>query len=65
MSGTTETILFAVKKGEPDYMEQVITNKAERIEDAKVWALNNGFHKMRVSTIDLSVRPDFAKPIQL
>jgi hypothetical protein len=60
----TETILWAVKIGEPDWNEVMITNKSERIEGAKKWAAENGFDRLRVSTIDLNEKPDFTKTIK-
>ena len=56
-----ETILFGVKKGEPDWNEVLITNNPDRIEDAKKWALANGFDRLRVSKIDINEKPDFRK----
>jgi len=56
-----ETILFAVKKGEPDWNEVLITNNPAKIEDAKKWALANGFDRLRVSKIDMNEKPDFEK----
>lgn len=59
-----ETVLFAVRKGEPDYNEVLITNNPDRIEDAKKWALANGFDRLRVSTIDMREKPDFRKTFE-
>ena len=56
-----ETILFAVRKGEPDWNEVLITNNPDKIEDAKKWALENGFDRLRVSKIDMMEKPDFKK----
>jgi hypothetical protein len=56
-----ETILFAVKKGEPDWNEVLITNNPAKIEDAKKWALANGFDRLRVSKIDMNEKPNFEK----
>ena len=56
-----ETVLFAVRKGEPDYNEVLITNNPDKIEDAKKWALANGFDRLRVSKIDMMEKPDFKK----
>jgi hypothetical protein len=53
-------ILWATKIGEPDYNEQLITENPEHIENAKKWALANGFDRIRVSSIDNS-KPDFTK----
>jgi hypothetical protein len=57
-------ILFGTKVGDPDYMEQLITEVEERIPAAKRWALANGFDRLRVADIDLSTAPDFTKTIQ-
>lgn len=58
-------VLFATKKGEPDYMEQLITDKSEAINEASKWALVNGFNRLRIATIDLGEKPDFTKTINL
>jgi len=50
-------ILFATKKGDPDYAEQIITEVPERIEAASEWALQNGFDRLRVDDIDLRENP--------
>jgi DNA polymerase III sliding clamp (beta) subunit (PCNA family)/GNAT superfamily N-acetyltransferase len=54
-------ILWATKIGEPDYNEQLITENSSQIENAKKWAIENGFDRIRVSTIDMSSKPDFKK----
>ena len=54
-------VLFAVKIGDEPWREQLITEVEERIESAKVWALANGFHKLRVATIDRDTPPDFRR----
>jgi hypothetical protein len=59
--GTGGKILWAVKKGDPDWKEQIITEKEERIEDAKKWATENGFDRFRIQMVDLSTPPDFKK----
>lgn len=56
-------ILFATKIGEPDYMEQLITEDEAKIEPAKAWATKNGFDRLRVAEIDLSQVPNFANTI--
>ena len=58
-----EKILWGVKIGEPDYMEELITNNSDQIEQAKVWAVANGFDRLRVAEINLNEKPDFAKTI--
>ena len=60
----TETVLWAIKKGAPDWEEVLITTKKERIPAAKKWAEENGFDRFRVSEID-DGKPDFAGTIKL
>jgi DNA repair protein RadC len=59
--GEVEKVLFAVKIGEPDWAEQLITENESRIEEAKKWAEQNGFDRFRVAEIDMSKKPKFAK----
>tara|TARA_R110000772_G_scaffold46279_5_gene105698 strand:+ start:1484 stop:1666 length:183 start_codon:yes stop_codon:yes gene_type:complete len=56
-------ILWAVKIGNPDWQEEIITEQQDRIEKAKIWAKENGYHKFRTSGIDLTEKPDFTKTI--
>jgi len=60
----TETVLWAVKKGAPDWEEVLITTKKERIPAAKKWAEENGFDRFSVSEIDDGM-PDFIGAIKL
>jgi hypothetical protein len=55
----TIKILFAVKVGEPDYAEQLITEVESRIPAASAWAKLNGFDRLRVAVIEGT--PDFTK----
>jgi len=57
----TETILWGVRVGAPDWDEEILTTKPEHIEPVKEWAARNGFDRFRVARIDLSVPPDFGK----
>jgi hypothetical protein len=57
-------LLYATKKGQPSYMEELLTDKEEQFEAAKNWAQQNGFDRFRVANCDLSEKPDFAKTIQ-
>lgn len=59
----TQQILWAVKIGDPDYAEQILTDKPERFEAAKQWAKANGFDRFRISEIDLDTKPDFTKTL--
>ena len=56
-------ILFAVKIGDEDWQEQLITEQEEHIEAASQWAKENGFDRLRVAEIDLSTPPDFSSTL--
>jgi hypothetical protein len=56
-----EVVLWATKIGEPDWEEKLITNNPSKIEEAKKWALANGFDRLRVSKINMSEKPNFRK----
>lgn len=60
-----EKILWAVKIGDPDYMEQIITTNESQFKEARAWAESNGFDRFRVAEIDLATPPDFTKTINL
>jgi len=57
-------VLFAVKVGEEDWKEQLITEVEDQIEAASKWATENGFDRLRIATIDLSKPPDFAATVK-
>ncbi len=56
-------ILFAVKIGNEDWQEQLITEQEHLIEGASKWAIANGFDRLRVAEINLYEKPDFTKTI--
>ena len=58
-------ILWAVKVGDEDWNEQIITENEADIEQASKWALANGFHKLRVAEVDLAQPPDFTSTINV
>jgi len=58
-------ILWATKKNEPEWKEQLITEQESNIEKATKWAIENGFDRLRVSDIDLTDRPDFQGGIKI
>lgn len=59
-------ILFAVKIGDEDWQEQLITEVEERIEAASEWAKANGFDRLRVVEVsDEPEMPDFAEAMGL
>ena len=51
-------ILWAVKIGDEDWEEQVITEYEDRIPSAAEWAVANGFDRLRIAVIDDGM-PDF------
>ena len=51
-------ILFAVKVGDEDWQEQLITEQEAKIEAASEWALANGFDRLRMADIQ-DGPPDF------
>lgn len=65
----TETLLYACKIGDPDYMEEILfqckgyTNLEELKTKGEKWAQENGYDRVRISVIDLSTPPDFAGTI--
>ena len=68
----TETLLYGVKIGQPDYMEDLITvatgsnfERDVRLNNAQRWAIENGFHKFRKVVHNLNEKPDFIKAINI
>ena len=61
-----ETLLYGIPKGETErYTEVLLLTNATpaSIERVKALAAKDGFHSFRVSTVDLSLPPDFTKAI--
>ena len=56
-------VLFAVKVGDPDWAECLITEHEDRIEPASKWARENGYDRLRVAEID-DGPPDFASTVK-
>lgn len=65
-----ETLLYGCKIGEPSYMEDILfqckgyVNKDELMTKGKEWAEKNGYDRLRISVIDLSIKPDFIGTIK-
>lgn len=61
MGNAKEYILYGVKKGEPDYMEEVICvdPSGPYFAAATKWAIENGYDRFRESVVDLGVPPEF------
>lgn len=57
--------LFAVRRGAPDYAEELITEVADRIPAAKAWALANGFDRLREIEVDETAAPDFSGTVRI
>lgn len=64
-----ETLLYGCKIGEPDYMEEILyqckgwLNKDEVMAKGKEWADKNGYNRLRITEINLSIKPNFIKSI--
>lgn len=59
-----ERILWAVKVGDPDWKEVLITNDESQFDAAKTYFSKIGYDRFRVAEIDLSIRPDFKKTVK-
>lgn len=59
MNSNAETILWAVEIGDEDWQEQIITTNANAIDKATKWAIENGFDRFRISTINPNDKPQF------
>jgi hypothetical protein len=62
--GMKEKILFATRIGDEEWKEELITDNEENIEAATNWAIKNGFDRIRIAEIDLSIIPDFTKVLK-
>ncbi len=66
-----ETLLYGCKIGQPNYMEEIIyqckgwTNKEELMKKGEDCAAKNGYDRLRISVIDLSIKPDFTNTINI
>ena len=66
-----ETLLYGCKIDQPNYMEEILfqqkgyVNQKELMDHAEKWAEKNGYNRLRIHIIDLSVQPDFKKAINL
>lgn len=58
-------ILWGTRTSAPDGHEEIITTNEEHIEQAKMWALANGFNRLRVAYIDLDTPPSFHKTLTI
>jgi len=62
-----EIVLWATKIGEENWKEQIITtcktSEIEKLNKAMVWAVSNGFSRLRTNINNLSEIPNFSKTI--
>jgi len=61
----TEYVLWATRKGDEDWQEELITATPDmqKLEKAKAWAKANGFDRLRVGNFREGEVPDFAGTI--
>ena len=66
-----ETLLYACKIDEPQYMEEIIyhftqftPNEKELMQKGKAWAKENGYNRLRIHVIDLTQKPNFINTIK-
>lgn len=58
-----EQLLYGRKAGEPDYKEQLLCTQPERFQEVRILAGRDGYVIFRETSIDLSVRPNFARTL--
>ncbi|HRH55182.1 MAG TPA: hypothetical protein PLN38_17755 [Chitinophagales bacterium] len=67
----TETLLYACKIGQPNYMEEILyeckgyVNKDDLMKKGQEWAEKNGYDRLRISVVDLSTPPNFKKTVKI
>lgn len=67
----TETLLYGCKIGDPSYMEEILyqckgyTNKDDLMKKGQEWAAKNGYDRLRISVVELSIPPNFTKSINV
>ena len=57
--------LFAVKIGDEDWREVLITEDPAKIPAARIWAEANGFDRLREVEVDDTVPPDFGATVNV
>jgi hypothetical protein len=66
-----ETLLWGCKIDSPNYMEEILykckgyVNKDELIKKGEEWAKQNGYDRLRIAEIDLSIAPNFKQSINI
>ena len=65
------TLLYGCKIDAPNYMEEILyeckgyVNKDELIKKGEAWAKQNGYDRLRIAEIDLSIPPNFKQSINI
>jgi hypothetical protein len=57
-------VLFCTKKGQPEWLEELLSDKPEHFEKAIIWAENNGY-TVRVANINIMEKPNFVGTIKI
>jgi hypothetical protein len=60
----TEQVLWGCRVGMPDYMEEILSTKPENFDRVEARAMQDGWDRFRVATIDLSTPPNFTGTIK-
>ena len=66
-----ETLLYGCKIGQPNYMEEILyqckgyVNHDEVMNKGKEWAKVNGYDRLRISVVDLSIPPNFKATVNI
>lgn len=66
-----ETLLYGCKIGQPNYMEEILyqckgyVNQEDVMKKGEAWAANNGYDRLRISVIDLSIPPNFKASLSI
>jgi len=58
-----ETILYGLKKDEPTWKEEIISEIPKNFPKVIELAIAAGYDRFRVAEIDLSIKPDFVRTI--
>ena len=58
-------VLWGTKQGAESWQEDIITTNPALIDDARRWALANGFRNLRVVDMADGTTPDFAGTVKL
>ncbi len=57
-------IMWAVKCGEPDWKECIITELESQFADARLWCKQHDYDRIRIAEINIGTPPDFVDTIK-